>query len=128
MSAFRKLLFIFGTRPEAIKLAPLVLEFRKHALFEVKVCVTAQHRQMLDQVLNFFKIIPDYDLDIMMPEQSLYQVTAEALKALEKVFKDYTPDLVFVQGDTTTSFVGALAAYYSKVKIAHVEAGLRSGN
>ena len=128
MATFRKLLFIFGTRPEAIKLAPLVLEFRKHALFDVKVCVTAQHRQMLDQVLDFFAIKPDYDLDIMKPEQSLFQVTAEGLKSLEKVFKECMPDLVFVQGDTTTSFIGALAAYYSKVKVAHVEAGLRSGN
>jgi len=128
MATFHKLLFVFGTRPEAIKLAPLVLEFRKHALFDVKVCVTAQHRQMLDQVLEFFEIKPDYDLDIMKPEQSLFQVTAEGLKALEKVYKECTPDLVFVQGDTTTSFIGALAAYYSKVKVAHIEAGLRSGN
>jgi len=128
MPAFHKLLFIFGTRPEAIKLAPLILEFRKHDQFDVKVCVTAQHRQMLDQVLDFFEIKPDYDLDIMKPDQTLFEVTAEGLKALEKVYNDSSPDLVFVQGDTTTSFIGALAAYYSKVKVAHIEAGLRSGN
>ena len=128
MSTFHKLLFIFGTRPEAIKLAPLILEFRRHGGFEVKVCVTAQHRQMLDQVLDFFEIKPDYDLDIMKPNQTLFEVSAEGLKALEKVYKDCKPELVFVQGDTTTSFIGALAAYYSKVKVAHIEAGLRSGN
>jgi UDP-N-acetylglucosamine 2-epimerase (non-hydrolysing) len=128
MPTFHKLLFIFGTRPEAIKLAPLILEFRKQKTFDVKVCVTAQHRQMLDQVLDFFEIKPDYDLDIMKPDQTLYDVTAVGLKALESVYKDYKPDLAFVQGDTTTSFIGALAAYYSKVKVAHIEAGLRSGN
>jgi UDP-N-acetylglucosamine 2-epimerase (non-hydrolysing) len=128
MPTFHKLLFVFGTRPEAIKLAPLVLEFRKHKQFDVKVCVTAQHRQMLDQVLDFFQIKPDYDLDIMKPNQTLFEVTAEGLKALEKVYKDFVPELVLVQGDTTTSFIGALAAYYSKVKVAHIEAGLRSGN
>jgi UDP-N-acetylglucosamine 2-epimerase (non-hydrolysing) len=123
-----KLLFILGTRPEAIKLAPLVIEFKKNPRYEIKVCVTAQHREMLDQVLVFFEIVPDFDLDIMKPGQTLFGVTADALKALEKVFAGYLPHLVFVQGDTTTSFVGALAAYYSKVKVAHVEAGLRSGN
>jgi UDP-N-acetylglucosamine 2-epimerase (non-hydrolysing) len=123
-----RLLFIFGTRPEAIKLAPLVLEFRKHEQFDVKVCVTAQHRQMLDQVLSFFEITPDFDLDIMKPNQSLFEVTASGLKALEKVLKEFLPSLVFVQGDTTTSFVGALGAYYCRIKVAHVEAGLRSGN
>jgi UDP-N-acetylglucosamine 2-epimerase (non-hydrolysing) len=121
-----KLLFIFGTRPEAIKLAPLIIELRKHISFEVKVCVTAQHRHMLDQVLNFFGISPDYDLDIMKPDQTLFDVTASSLKLLEGVLDDYKPDCVFVQGDTTTSFTGALAAYYMKIKIAHVEAGLRS--
>jgi UDP-N-acetylglucosamine 2-epimerase (non-hydrolysing) len=123
-----KLLFIFGTRPEAIKMAPLILEFRKQKIFDVKVCVTAQHREMLDQVLAFFEIRPDYDLDIMKPNQSLFEVTAAGLKALESVLKEVKPKLVFVQGDTTTSFIGALGAYYSKVKVAHVEAGLRSGN
>src|SRR6185436_15411528 len=110
MPTFNKLLFIFGTRPEAIKLAPLVLEFKKQKSFDVKVCVTAQHRQMLDQVLVFFEIKPDYDLDIMKPNQTLFEVTAEGLKALENVYKDFKPDLAFVQGDTTTSFIGALAA------------------
>ena len=128
MTNRKKLLFIFGTRPEAIKLAPLVLEFRKHAQFEVKVCVTAQHRQMLDQVLAFFGITPDYDLDIMKPNQTLFDVTADGLKAMEKVLKSFEPSLVFVQGDTTTSFIGALGAYYCKIKVAHIEAGLRSGN
>ena len=123
-----KLLFVFGTRPEAIKLAPLVREFKNRKNAEVKVCVTAQHRQMLDQVLEFFDIVPDYDLNIMKPNQTLFDVTANGLKALEQVLTDFGPEIVFVQGDTTTSFVGALAAYYKKVKVAHIEAGLRSGN
>ncbi|MEO8088295.1 MAG: UDP-N-acetylglucosamine 2-epimerase (non-hydrolyzing) [Bacteroidota bacterium] len=128
MTDQKKLLFIFGTRPEAIKLAPLVLEFRKHTQFDVKVCVTAQHREMLDQVLAFFEITPDFDLDIMKPNQTLFDVTADGLKGMEKVLKSFQPDLVFVQGDTTTSFIGALGAYYCKIKVAHIEAGLRSGN
>ncbi len=123
-----KLLFVFGTRPEAIKLAPLVREFKNRKDAEVKVCVTAQHRQMLDQVLEFFDIVPDYDLNIMKPNQTLFDVTADGLKALEKVLEDFQPEIVFVQGDTTTSFIGALAAYYKKIKVAHIEAGLRSGN
>ncbi len=122
------LLFIFGTRPEAIKLAPLIREFKTRPNVRVLVCVTAQHRQMLDQVLSFFEITPDYDLNIMRANQTLFDVTVEGLKALEEVFKDAKPDLVFVQGDTTTSFIGALAAYYQKIRIAHIEAGLRSGN
>lgn len=121
-----KLLFIFGTRPEAIKLAPLIMEFKRGNEFETLVCVTAQHRQMLDQVLSFFEIVPDYDLDIMMPNQTLFDVTANALKKLEGVLSDCNADCVFVQGDTTTAFVGALAAYYRKIKVAHIEAGLRS--
>lgn len=128
-SAKTKLLFIFGTRPEAIKLAPLIKEFQNHPeKFEVSVCVTAQHREMLDQVLNFFGITPNFDLNIMKPGQSLFDVTVAALKALEKVLDDFQPQLVFVQGDTTTAFIGALAAYYKKIKVAHIEAGLRSGN
>ncbi|HNS12241.1 MAG TPA: UDP-N-acetylglucosamine 2-epimerase (non-hydrolyzing) [Bacteroidia bacterium] len=122
------LLFIFGTRPEAIKLAPLIREFRSRPGMNVLVCVTAQHREMLDQVLNFFEIKPDYDLNIMQSNQTLFDVTVVGLKALEQVLDASKPDLVFVQGDTTTSFIGALAAYYKKIKIAHVEAGLRSGN
>lgn len=128
MTDRKKLLFIFGTRPEAIKFAPLILEFRKHEKFDVMVCVTAQHREMLDQVLSFFDIRPDYDLDIMKQDQTLFDVTATALKALETVLKACKPELLFVQGDTTTSFIGALAAYYCKIKVAHLEAGLRSGN
>lgn len=128
MSPGKRLLFIFGTRPEAIKLAPLIREFQWRPGFTVKVAVTAQHREMLDQVLQFFSIRPDYDLNIMRPNQTLFDVTADGLKALQQVFDDAKPDLVFVQGDTTTSFIGALAAYYKKVKVAHVEAGLRSGD
>jgi UDP-N-acetylglucosamine 2-epimerase (non-hydrolysing) len=123
-----KILFIFGTRPEAIKMAPLVKEFQKEEKFNVRVCVTAQHREMLDQVLNFFDIKPDYDLNLMKPSQSLFDITADTLKGLEKVLDKENPDLIFVQGDTTTAFVGALAGYYKKIKIAHIEAGLRSGN
>ena len=124
-----KLLFIFGTRPEAIKMAPLIKEFQKYPdNFSTKICVTAQHRQMLDQVLSFFDIIPDYDLDIMKQNQTLFDVTANVLNGLEDVLVKADPDLIFVQGDTTTAFVGALAGYYKKIQIAHIEAGLRSGN
>jgi UDP-N-acetylglucosamine 2-epimerase (non-hydrolysing) len=123
----KKILFIFGTRPEAIKMAPLVKELEKHpAHFEVKVCITAQHRQMLDQVLEFFSIQPAYDLQIMKPGQTLFDITSEGLKKLEPVLEEYQPHLVLVQGDTTTAFIGALAAFYKKIKVAHVEAGLRS--
>ncbi len=129
MASKTTLLFIFGTRPEAIKLAPLIKEFQKHPdQFEVKICVTAQHREMLDHVLAFFNIAPDFDLNIMKPGQSLFDVTVASLKELEKVFDRFHPQLVFVQGDTTTAFMGALAAYYKKIKVAHIEAGLRSGN
>ncbi len=121
-------LFIFGTRPEAIKMAPLIKEFQKEDSFDVKVCVTAQHREMLDQVLDFFDVSPDYDLNIMKPNQSLFDITANTLKGLESVLDEFKPDLIFVQGDTTTAFVGALAGFYKKTKIAHIEAGLRSHN
>lgn len=122
-----KILFIFGTRPEAIKMAPLIKEYRKHQdTVEIKVCVTAQHREMLDQVLSFFNIEPDYDLGLMTKNQSIFDITANGLKALEPVLTDCKPDVVFVQGDTTTAFIGALAAFYNKVKIVHIEAGLRS--
>ena len=125
----RKILLIFGTRPEAIKFAPLYQEFNKNSnFFDVKVCITAQHRQMLDQVLNFFGIKPDYDLNLMKNNQSLFDITTGVLRGLEKVLKDYKPDLVFVQGDTTSAFVGALSAFYMKIKVAHLEAGLRSYN
>ncbi|MDY6933092.1 MAG: UDP-N-acetylglucosamine 2-epimerase (non-hydrolyzing) [Spirochaetota bacterium] len=124
-----KTLFIFGTRPEAIKLTPLVKEIQKNNDdFENRVCVTAQHRGMLDQVLDFFQIKPDYDLDIMKQGQSLIDVTVNSLKGLQKVLDDYSPDLLFVQGDTTTVLTGALAGFYYRIKVAHIEAGLRSGN
>ena len=119
-----KALFIFGTRPEAIKLAPLILALREKA--QVEVCVTAQHREMLDQVLGFFSIVPDYDLDVMRPDQTLFGLTAHCLQLLEGVIKKSAPGVVIVQGDTTTAFVGALAGFYSRTKVAHIEAGLRS--
>jgi UDP-N-acetylglucosamine 2-epimerase (non-hydrolysing) len=125
----KKVLFVFGTRPEAIKMSPLVAEFKKNKdHFESRVCVTAQHREMLDQVLYFFKIKPDYDLNIMKPGQSLFDVTIHALKGLESVLDDYNPDLIFVQGDTTSVLAGSLAGYYKKIDVAHLEAGLRSGD
>jgi UDP-N-acetylglucosamine 2-epimerase (non-hydrolysing) len=110
-------------------MAPLIREFQQHSdSFQTLVCVTAQHRQMLDQVLDFFSIRPDYDLNLMQPNQTLFDITTKGLKGLETVLKDARPDLVFVQGDTTTAFVGALAAYYLQIPVAHLEAGLRSGN
>jgi UDP-N-acetylglucosamine 2-epimerase (non-hydrolysing) len=124
----KKLLFIFGTRPEAIKMAPLILEARQANWCQVKICVTAQHRQMLDQVLKFFEITPDYDLQLMKPDQTLFDITANGLLGLAPVLEEYKPDVVLVQGDTTTAFIGALAAFYKKVKVAHIEAGLRSHN
>jgi UDP-N-acetylglucosamine 2-epimerase (non-hydrolysing) len=121
------LLLIFGTRPEAIKLCPLVSEFRRHPqLFKVRVCVTAQHRHMLDQVLQAFSVHPDFDLDVMLPGQTLFQSTARILSALEPVLDAERPDMIFVQGDTTTTFCGALAAFYKHVPVAHVEAGMRT--
>ena len=122
------LLFVFGTRPEAIKLAPLVLAARAERQFKVVVCVTAQHRDMLDSVLAFFAISPDYDLNLMKPGQSLTTVTVGALEGLGPVIAAVCPDWMIVQGDTTTAFVGALAAFYGQVRVAHVEAGLRTGN
>lgn len=119
-----RFLFIFGTRPEAIKLAPLIVKLKD--VGNIQVCVTGQHREMLDQVLQFFSIVPDYDLNIMMENQSLFTVTSKSLKLLEKVIKESQPDLIIVQGDTTTTFVGALAGFYNKIKVAHIEAGLRS--
>ncbi len=125
----KKILFIFGTRPEAIKMAPLIKEFNKHPQkFELKICVTAQHRKMLDQVLDFFEIVPDYDLNIMRSEQTLFNVTIDSLKGLENILEQFTPDLIFVQGDTTTVLTGALAGFYKKIAVVHLEAGLRSGN
>ncbi|MTH17509.1 UDP-N-acetylglucosamine 2-epimerase (non-hydrolyzing) [Flavobacterium sp. LC2016-01] len=124
-----KILIVFGTRPEAIKMAPLVKEFQKHTdRFDVKVCVTAQHRQMLDQVLDFFDIIPDYDLNLMRPGQNLSQLTADVILGLKTVFEQFTPFYTFVHGDTTTSTAAALASFYAGVKVCHVEAGLRTYN
>jgi len=121
-----KVMTIFGTRPEAIKMAPLVKELKSREEIECIVCVTAQHRQMLDQVLEVFEIKPDYDLDIMEQGQTLSDITNRALKGLEKVIKETKPNIVLVHGDTTTTFAGALAAYYNQVDIGHVEAGLRT--
>lgn len=123
-----KVLSIFGTRPEAIKMAPLVNAIKADNRFESYVCVTAQHRDMLDQVLEIFDIRPDFDLDIMEDRQSLTDITVNALLGLEKVIKDLNPDIVLVHGDTTTTFIGSLAAFYNKIRIGHVEAGLRTFN
>ena len=121
-----KVMTIFGTRPEAIKMAPLVKELQKRNEIECIVCVTTQHRQMLDQVLDTFEITPDYDLDIMKQGQTLGEVTTRALNGLEEVIKNVKPDIVLVHGDTTTTFAGALAAFYNMTSIGHVEAGLRT--
>lgn len=121
-----KVMSIFGTRPEAIKMAPLVKELERRKEIESIVCVTAQHRQMLDQVLETFNIKPDYDLNIMKQGQSLSEITSRALTGLESVIKDVKPDIVLVHGDTTTTFAGALASFYNQVAIGHVEAGLRT--
>jgi UDP-N-acetylglucosamine 2-epimerase (non-hydrolysing) len=125
----QKILLIFGTRPEAIKMAPLVHEFQKNPVaFETKVCVTAQHREMLDQVLCFFNIKPDYDLNLMKPEQNLYGLTANIIESLKPILEEYNPDYVFVHGDTTTTMAGSIASFYSGAKVCHVEAGLRTNN
>lgn len=123
-----KVMTIFGTRPEAIKMAPLVKELKSREEIECIVCVTAQHRQMLDQVLNTFEIVPDYDLDIMKQGQTLSDITSRALKGLEQVINEVKPNIVLVHGDTTTTFAGALAAYYCQTDVGHVEAGLRTWN
>ena len=124
-----KVLTVAGTRPEAIKLCPVIMELRQRtAEFESVVCVTAQHREMLDQVLDLFEVQPDFDLNIMAPGQSLADVTARAVSGLDKVIQQVQPDVVLVQGDTTSAFCGALAAHYQKCRIGHVEAGLRTGN
>ena len=121
-----KVMTVFGTRPEAIKMAPLALELKKYDNIESKVCVTAQHRQMLDQVLEIFNITPDYDLDIMKTRQTLVGITTRVLEGLDEVIKTEKPDIVLVHGDTSTSFVAGLAAFYNQVKVGHVEAGLRT--
>ncbi len=123
-----KILTVFGTRPEGIKMAPIIKTMEKSEGIENIICITAQHREMLDQVLNIFNIEPDYDLNIFKPGQTLTEITTRALEGLEKVIIETKPDVLLVQGDTTTVFAGALAAFYQKVKVGHVEAGLRSGN
>ena len=123
-----KVLSVFGTRPEAIKMAPLALELNRHPEIKSYVCVTAQHRELLDGVLQVFGIVPDYDLNIMAAGQSLSDVTIRVLRRLEQTLREVQPDLVLVHGDTTTSFAGALAAFYAGIPVGHVEAGLRSGD
>ena len=125
----KKILLVFGTRPEAIKMAPLVKALQKDTEhFETRVCVTAQHRQMLDQVLEVFGITPEYELNIMAPNQDLYDITAKVLMGLREVLKDFRPDTVLVHGDTTTSMAASLAAFYMQIPVGHVEAGLRTYN
>ena len=125
----RKVLLVFGTRPEAIKMAPLVMELQKQKeRIETVVCVTGQHREMLDQVLEIFDIKPDYDLNIMKRGQDLYDVTARVLTGMREVLKEIKPDIVLVHGDTTTSTAAALAAFYQQIPVGHVEAGLRTHN
>ncbi len=121
-----KIMLVFGTRPEAIKMAPLAIELKKHEEFETLVCLTAQHRQMLDQVMDIFSLKADYDLDIMKERQTLVGITCRVLEGLDEVLKKEKPDLVLVHGDTSTSFVAALAAFYNQISVGHVEAGLRT--
>ena len=123
-----RVLSIFGTRPEAVKMAPVVQALAGAAQIDSRVCVTAQHREMLDQVLSIFRIKPDYDLDLMRPNQSLAGLTAEIIENLDPVLADEAPDWVLVQGDTTTVMCAALAAFYRGIKVGHVEAGLRTGD
>ena len=123
-----KVLIVFGTRPEAIKMAPLAIEFINDKHFETKVCVTAQHREMLDQVLDFFEIKPDYDLDLMKPNQNLYSLTGDIINGLKPVLEEFAPDYVFVHGDTTTTMASSLAGFYSGATICHIEAGLRTND
>ena len=125
----KKNLIIFGTRPEAIKMAPLVREFKNNTTdFDTKVCVTAQHREMLDQVLDFFEIVPDYDMDLMKPDQNLYSLTADIIIGLKPILEEFRPDFVYVHGDTTTTMAASIAAFYSGAQVCHVEAGLRTFN
>ena len=124
----KKVMVVFGTRPEAIKMAPVVKALKAEPSLEVKVCVTAQHRQMLDQVMDIFGLTADFDLNVMAPNQTLGDVTCKVLKGIEGVFAQWKPDMILVQGDTTTVMAAALAAFYHKIEIGHVEAGLRTGN
>jgi len=124
----KKILIVFGTRPEAIKMSPLINSLKKDKHFEVKVCITAQHREMLDHVLDTFDIKPDYDLDLMKAGQTLPSITQAIINEITKVYKDFKPDLVLVHGDTTTTFCASLSAFYEKISVGHVEAGLRTGD
>jgi UDP-N-acetylglucosamine 2-epimerase (non-hydrolysing) len=124
----KKILIVFGTRPEAIKMAPLVRALKQVSTFDTKVCVTAQHREMLDQVLSLFEITPDFDLNIMKPGQDLYDITSRILTGFRDVLKQFKPDVVLVHGDTSTTFATALAAFYEQIPVGHIEAGLRTGN
>ncbi len=124
----KKIMTVFGTRPEAIKMCPLVNEMKKRKGLEVVVCVTAQHRQMLDQVLKTFDVVPNYDLDIMKNRQTLFDITNNILSEIKTVIEEVKPDVVLVHGDTSTTFVTALACYYLKIPVGHVEAGLRTYN
>ena len=123
----KKILIVFGTRPEAIKMAPLVKEFkRKPNIYNTKVCITAQHREMLDQVLNFFAIKSDFDLNLMKPNQNLYSLTSEIIIKLKPILELFGPDFIFVHGDTTTAMAASIAGFYSGAKVCHIEAGLRT--
>lgn len=124
----KKVLTVFGTRPEAIKMAPLIHALKAHNSFEAKVCITAQHREMLDQVLELFEIVPEYDLNIMKSGQNLNDLTSSILVGLKPVLENFQPDIVIVHGDTATTFAASLASYYQQIKVGHVEAGLRTGN
>jgi UDP-N-acetylglucosamine 2-epimerase (non-hydrolysing) len=125
----KKVLIVFGTRPEAIKMAPLIKEFKQKSIFfETKVCITAQHREMLDQVLDFFEIKPDFDLNLMKPNQNLYTLTAEIITGLKPILESFNPDFIFVHGDTTTAMAAGMAGFYAGVRVCHVEAGLRTFN
>jgi UDP-N-acetylglucosamine 2-epimerase (non-hydrolysing) len=125
----KKILIVFGTRPEAIKMAPLVIKLKeKSDSFDTKVCITAQHREMLDQVLNIFEIVPDFDLDLMQPNQDLFDLTSRIILNMRQVLNDFNPDLVLVHGDTTTSTMTSLASFYNRIPVGHIEAGLRTNN
>ena len=128
MNSKLRILSVFGTRPEAVKMAPVVLELSRTAGVDSKVCVTAQHREMLDQVLDIFKISPDIDLNLMRPNQSLAEITAAIFTSLDHTLSELQPDWILVQGDTTTVMATALLAYYHRIKVGHVEAGLRTGD
>ncbi|MCL2844326.1 MAG: UDP-N-acetylglucosamine 2-epimerase (non-hydrolyzing) [Chitinivibrionia bacterium] len=124
----KKILFVFGTRPEAVKMAPIILELKKRKNVELKICVSGQHRELLDSVLDVFDIKPDFDLNIMKHGQDLSDISSRVMLGLRDVFKEFAADIVAVHGDTTTAFVSALAAYYQKIKVAHIEAGLRTND